>query len=113
MGGLAFADDVKMLCPTLSGMQLMYNISENYAEEYNIKFNVSKSCLLLYKGRQCKTSIKSLHVNGVALQCVDYVTDLGHAVSSNDKDSMVTAGKASFWCFFIYSCLTLDTYVHF
>ncbi len=26
VGGLAFADDVKMLCPTLSCMQLMYNI---------------------------------------------------------------------------------------
>ncbi len=26
VGGLAFTDDVNMLCPTLSGMQLMYNI---------------------------------------------------------------------------------------
>ncbi len=62
MGGLAFADDVKMLCQTLSGMQLMHNICENYAEEYNIKFKGSKSRLRLFKGRQCKTSIKSLHV---------------------------------------------------
>ncbi len=45
VGGLAFMDDVKMLCPTLSGLQLMYNICENYAEEYNIKFNGSKSRL--------------------------------------------------------------------
>ncbi len=45
VGGHAFADDVKMLSPTLSGMQLMYNICENYAEEYNIKFNGSKTCL--------------------------------------------------------------------
>ncbi len=67
VGGLAFADDVNMLCPTLFGMQLMYNICENYAEEYNIKFNGSKSRVLLFKGTQCKTSIKSLHVNGVAL----------------------------------------------
>ncbi len=37
VGGLAFTDDVKMVCPTLSGMKLMYNICENYAEEYNIK----------------------------------------------------------------------------
>ncbi len=90
------ADDIKMLWPTLSGMQLMYNICENYAEEYNIKFNGSKSRSLLFKGRQCITSIKSLHFNGVALQCVDSVMDLEHAVSSNDKDSMVTADKASF-----------------
>ncbi len=73
VGGLAFANDVQMLWPTLSGMQLMYNICENYAEEYNIQFNSSRSCLRLFKGRQCKTSIKSLHVNGVALQCVDSV----------------------------------------
>ncbi len=59
-------DDVKMLCPTRSGMQLMYNICKNYAEEYNIKFNGSKSRLHLFKGRQCKTCIKSLHVNGVS-----------------------------------------------
>ncbi len=97
VGGLAFADDVKMLCPTLSGMQLMCNICENYAEEYNIKFNGSKSHLLLLKGRQWKTSIKSLHVNEVAFQCVDSVMDLGHAVSSHDKDSMVTAVNARFW----------------
>ena len=97
VGGLAFADDVKMLCTTLSGMQLMYNICENYADEYNIKFNGSKSRLLLFKGRQYKASNKSLHVNGVALQSVDSVMDLGHAVSSNDKNSMVTAAKASFW----------------
>ncbi len=56
-------------------------------EEYNIKF----------KGKQCKTSIKSLCVNGVGLQCIDSFMDLGHAVSSNDKYSMVTTAKASFW----------------
>ncbi len=67
----------------------------------------------LFKGRQCKISIKSLRVNGVALQCVDSVMDLGHAVSSNDKDSIVTAAKASFSVFLIYSCLTLVTYSHF
>ncbi len=93
MGGLAFADDVKMLCPTLSGLQLMYNICENYAEEYNIKFNGSKSSLPLFKGRQLKTSIKCLHINGV------------------DKDSMVTDAKANILvCFLIYSCLILDIY---
>ncbi len=52
VGGLVFADDEKMLCPTHSGMQLIYNIFENYADEYNIKFNGSKSYLLLFKGRQ-------------------------------------------------------------
>ncbi len=89
--------DLPLLMMTLSGMQLMYNICENYAEEYNIKFNGSKSRLLLFNGRQCKTSIKSLRDNGLALECVDSVMDLGHAVSSNAKYRMVTAAKTSFW----------------
>ncbi len=38
---------------------------------------------------------------------------LGHAVSSNDKDGMVTAAKARFWHVLIYSCLISDTYIHF
>ncbi len=75
----------------------MYNICIGHDEEYNIKYNGSKSRLLLFKARQCKTSIKSLRVNGIALQCVDFVMGLGHAVSSNDKDSMLTVAKASFW----------------
>ncbi len=45
----------------------------------------------------------SLSVNGVALQCVDSVMDLWHAISYNDKDSMVTAAKASFWCVFNFN----------
>ncbi len=39
----------------------------------------------------------SLRVNGVVLQCVDSVMDLGRAASSNDKDRTVTAAKASLW----------------
>ncbi len=94
-------------------MQLVYIIDANYAEEYNIKFNGSKSHLLLFKSRQYNVSIKSLHLNGVALQCVDFVMDIEHAVSLNGIDSIATAAKASFGMFLIYSCLILDTYIHF
>ncbi len=97
VGSLAFADDVKLLCPTMSGLQVMANICEKYASEFNIKFNGSKSRLLLFKGRQCKGSNMHLYVSGTALQCVVSVADLGHNVSSNDQDSMVNAAKASFW----------------
>ncbi len=95
MGGLAFADDVKMLC--LTGMKPIYNICEKYTKEYNIKVNGSKSCLHLLKGRQCKASNTNLHVIGVAIQYVDSVMDLENAVSSNNRESMVAAAKVSFW----------------
>ncbi len=57
-------------------------------------------------------STASLHVNGIALLCVDSVMDPGYAVSSNNKDSMVTASKASLLAYFlIYSCL-IWTHIH-
>ncbi len=45
------------------GMASAANISLNYAEEYNIQFNGSKSCLLLFKARQYKAFSESLRVN--------------------------------------------------
>ncbi len=47
------------------------------------------------------------------IQCVDSVMHLGHAVLSNDKDSMVTAAKASFWCVFNLFMSDLDTSIQF
>ncbi len=49
-----------------------------------------------HKADNIKHILRVVSVNGVALQCVDSVMDLGHAVSSNDNDSMVTAAKISF-----------------
>ncbi len=63
--GTIYADHIKLLCPSLNGMQQMVDMSVDYADEYNIKFNCSKSCMLLFKGRQCKESQKMLIIDGV------------------------------------------------
>ncbi len=51
-GGMGYSDDIKLLCPTLNGMQHMVDMCIDYTDEYNIKFNGSKSHMLLFKGRQ-------------------------------------------------------------
>ncbi len=51
IGALAFADDLNLLSPTISGLKVLVAVCEKYAEEYNISFNGSKSRLLLFKGR--------------------------------------------------------------
>ncbi len=48
VGGMAYADEIKLLCPSLNGMQQMVDMCVDYADEYNIKFNGSKSCMLLF-----------------------------------------------------------------
>ncbi len=41
VGGMYYADDIKLLCPSLNGMQQMFDMCVDYADEYNIKFNGS------------------------------------------------------------------------
>ena len=42
IGALGFADDIILLCPTISGMRTMLNICEKFADEYDLIFNVNK-----------------------------------------------------------------------
>ncbi len=96
VGGIGYADDFKLLCLSLNGMQQMVDMCVDYADEYNIKFNGSKSCMLLFKGRQCKDSQRKLIIDGVTIHCSESVSDLGHNISTNDKDSIARSAKASF-----------------
>ncbi len=97
IGALAFADDFNLLAPTLSGLKILIDVFEKYAKEFNIKFNGSKSRLLLFKGRNCKISSRGVTVNGVSLTVSETAVHLGHHMSTKDKEFTVNAGKNSFW----------------
>ncbi len=95
VGGMGYAHDIK--CPSLNGIQQMVDMCVDYAGEYNIKFNGSKSHMLLFKGRQCKDSKRTLIIDGVTIHCSESVCDLDHNISTNDKDGIAKSAKASFW----------------
>ena len=46
-GALAYADDLMLLSPSVSALRKMVNICQNYAQEYDIKFNGSKSQFII------------------------------------------------------------------
>ena len=48
-GALAYADDLMLLSPSVSALRKIANICQNYAQEYDIKFNGSKSQLIIFK----------------------------------------------------------------
>lgn len=48
MGFYGYADDISLLCPTLTGIQYMLDICENYAVRFKINYNAKKSQLLLF-----------------------------------------------------------------
>ncbi len=97
IGALAFADHLNLLAPTLSGLKILIDVCEKYAKEFNIKFNGSKSCLLLFKGRNCKISTRGVTVNGVSLTVSETSVHLGHHMSTKDKECIINAAKNSFW----------------
>ena len=51
VGVFGYPDDLTLVCPTISGLREMLNICEDYANDYNILFNASKS-KLIYFGKQ-------------------------------------------------------------
>ena len=52
-GALAYADDITLISPSMTGLRKMSGICEQYASEYDILFNESKSKLLFFKCRCC------------------------------------------------------------
>ena len=97
-GALAYADDITLSCPTRYGMQKMLDICENYAKNYNIQFNGKKSQLLFFKGRGCTDNIKgNLKIFGEDLVYCDNATHLGHYISVDNPDLIVSKSCAIFW----------------
>ena len=48
-GALVYADDITLLDPCKSALSIMIDVCEQYAAEFDILFNGSKSKLLLFK----------------------------------------------------------------
>ena len=46
-GCVGYADDVKLLCPSVNGLQSMINVCANFADEYDVTFNTKKMCIFL------------------------------------------------------------------
>ncbi len=97
IGALAFVDDLNLLAPTLSGLKNVIDVCEKYTKEFNIKYNRSTSCLLLFNGRNCKISTRGVTVNGVLLTVSETAVHLGHHMSTKDKECTVNTAKNCFW----------------
>ena len=52
---LGYADDIVLLCPSVSGMNKMLNICSDYAERHSIPFNTKKSQVIYFPYKMKKT----------------------------------------------------------
>ena len=95
-GGDSYADDLCLLAPTQRAFKKMIIICEKYATEYHIKFNGSKSKLMVFgKNVQCKPK---LNVGGAAVEIVEDMKYLGHCISSVKSEAPVNFIVNDFNC---------------
>ncbi len=48
-GAFGYADDIKLLTPSVHALRILANICEKYAAKYDIIFNGKKSQLIIHK----------------------------------------------------------------
>ena len=56
-GCLGYADDCTLLAPSITSTNLMLTIVSEYGKEYNVKFNASKTQLVLYGSKEYNDNI--------------------------------------------------------
>ena len=81
-----YADDISLLCPSITGLKQMLLLCETYAEEYNIRFNSSNSQLIQFTDmNNVKRDISIEMKNGSNINIVDKCKYLGTTLYSDVK----------------------------
>ena len=75
-----YADDISLLCPTVSGMKEMLKTSETFAKQHDILFSLSKSQLLRFGNRKKTINISLKMEIGQVIPYVDSCIHLSNEI---------------------------------
>ena len=84
-GALSYADDLTLISPTLSGLQSMLNLCEQFGLQFGVKYNPTKSVVMCV-GRK-EHQLPNLQLANQPLQWVPVVKHLGNYVRSDLKET--------------------------
>ena len=96
-GALCYADDLLLLCPTIRGLQKMITICSEFATEYDVIFNPSKTaCMAFGNGHAWPDS--HLYLNGKMLEWTETFKHLGNVITVDQKvDSDIQVKRGQFY----------------
>jgi len=87
LGALAYADDIILLCPSLVGLQKMLFICEQFAMQYGLTFNTSKTvCIKFSYKKNVNLQEHDVKLCGQALEWRDAVKHLGAHLTHDLSD---------------------------
>ena len=86
VGALGYADDLILLCPSVSGMRKMIKVCEDYANDHSILFNGKKSKYLIFGNYNYNPK---LIVNNEAVPRTDNAIHLGHSLQTKYTNNAI------------------------
>ena len=93
-GALGYADDIILICPSVSALNEMIKICEEYADDHNILFNGKKSKYLVFGNYEYSPTIK---VNNEQVPKCDSAIHLGHMLNTKyTKNTLIEESIKSF-----------------
>ena len=88
-GSLGYADDVCVMAPSRYAIQRLLDICDSFALKYDVKFNSSKSQLLLFN---CPSNVCPITLNGNPLSVSLSGIHLGHPIGQDSDISSISKG---------------------
>ena len=95
LGALIFADDIMLLSASLSGLQTMVDICQEFVSSRNMKFGTSPDpqksktkCIVFSKNKRDYQGIISVKLNGDPLPWVSQVKHLGNTLQNDNSMSL-------------------------
>jgi hypothetical protein len=90
-GALSYADDLAILSPTITGLQLMLNECQKFGDEYGVCYNPTKSVALHITRRRRR--LPNVFIAGQIVKWVDTTKHLGNYISYNMREANEVAHK--------------------
>lgn len=89
-GILSYADDVALLCPSVTGLQKMIDTSVAYGVEFDIKYNKLKSEAICFANEKMMPTF-NVYMDDQILTCKCFVKHLGIKINHNldDKEDIL------------------------
>ena len=89
-GCMAYADDIVLLCPSISGLRSMLRVCEKYCSKYLLQFNATKSVCVCFS-RIVPDALPDLFLFGDRMCWQSHVKHLGHVIMYNlSEDNEIT-----------------------
>ena len=82
-GALGYADDVILLAPTLFSVRKMLDVCKQFADEYDVLFNSSKSKLMFFGSSSDRPEVTPILFMDNVIELVSHEKHLGDVIGQN------------------------------